>query len=383
MVPYIGIFTHTNCANVCLLNVLLLYCFMLIYIYIDRGGNLTLKELAKLANVSVSTVSRVINKNDTRSASLETRNRIWRLVRETNYIPNVTAQNLQKGENNAVTSKTYSISCIFARTSEGISDPFFSQVFQGIEHEAIKRGCNVTGVFSALEFSKNNTYDDIVRSNPDGIILLGRYPKNLLSRLRGKFKNIVYTGLNRVNDSCDQIICDGYAAAQIAVKQLHSLGHTSIGYIGEMSNEARYRGYYDALLELKLPIRRNYIIDTFQSIKGGHESGMKIVNAGSNLPTAIFCANDITAIGVIKALNESNIKIPEEISIISIDNVEMCQFVSPMLTSIDIPKEDLGRFALKTLLDRIEGGHHIPIKVEIPFKLVQRESCAKYIKRGD
>lgn len=341
---------------------------------------MTLKELAKLANVSVSTVSRVINKNDTRSASLETRNKIWRLVRETNYIPNVTAQNLKKGETNTATTKTYSISCIFARTSEGISDPFFSQVFQGIEHEAIKRGCNVTGVFSALEFNKNNTYDDIVRSNPDGIILLGRYPKALMAKLRSKFKNIVYTGLNRVNDSCDQIICDGYAAAQMAVEKLHALGHINIGYIGEMSNEARYKGYFDMMLKLNLPLVKNYVIDTTQSIKGGYDSGLKIAKLGSKLPSAIFCANDITAIGVMKALDESNIKIPEEISIISIDNVEMCQFVSPMLTSIDIPKEDLGRFALKTLLDRIEGGHHLPIKVEIPFKLVQRESCSKYIK---
>lgn len=339
---------------------------------------MTLKELAKLANVSVSTVSRVINNNDTRSASQETREKIWQLVRETNYIPNATAQNLKRGKNITAKAKVYSISCIFARTSEGISDPFFSQVFQGIEHEALKRGCSVTGVFSAFDFSQNNTYDDIFQSSPDGIILLGRYPKNLLKKLRSKFKNIVYTGLNKVNDNCDQIICDGYAAAQTAVEQLYSLGHTNIGYIGEMSNETRYKGYHDMLLKLKLPIMRNYIIDTPQSIKGGYDSGLKIVKAGSERPSAIFCANDITAIGVLKALSESKIKIPQDISIISIDNVELCQFVSPMLTSIDIPKEDLGRFALKMLLDRVEGGHHIPIKVEIPFKLIQRESCAKY-----
>jgi DNA-binding LacI/PurR family transcriptional regulator len=338
---------------------------------------LTLKELAKLANVSVSTVSRVINKNDTRSASQETRERIWRLVRETNYIPNTAAQELKRGKNTA-SAKVYSISCIFARTSEGISDPFFSQVFQGIEYEALKQGCNVTGVFSAFEFSQNNTYDDIIQSNPDGIILLGRYPKNLMVKLRSKFKNIVYTGLNRVNDTCDQIICDGYAAAQMAVSKLKSLGHTCIGYIGEMSNEARYKGYYDMLLKLNLPIVKKYIIDTPQSIKGGYDSGLKIIKSESNRPSAIFCANDITAIGVMKALSESNIKIPDDISIISIDNVELCQFVSPMLTSINIPKEDLGRFALKTLLDRIEGGHQMPIKVEIPFKLIQRESCTKY-----
>ncbi len=343
----------------------------------QEDDGLTLKELAKLANVSVSTVSRVINSNDIHSASKETREKIWRLVRETHYVPNVTAQNLKNGKraNNNTTKR--SIVCVFARTPDGSADPFFSLIFQAIEHEAVKRGCNVTGVFSASELCRNGNYEDLILSKPDGIILLGRYSKFLLKYLRNKSKNIVYTGLNAIQDDYDQIICDGYAAAQAAVRQLHDLGHTRIGYIGEMSNESRYRGYYDCLLELKIPITRNYIIDTAQSIKGGYESGFKILKASPAPPTAIFCANDITAIGVMKALGESNVKIPGDISVISIDNVEMCQFVSPMLTSIDIPKEDLGRFALKTLLDRIDGGHHIPIKLEVPFKLIQRESCAR------
>lgn len=337
---------------------------------------MTLKELAELANVSVSTVSRVINKNDIYSASNDTREKIWRLVRETNYVPNVAAQNLKHGKIDSNVKK-HSISCVFARTPDGSSDPFFSLIFQAIEHEAIKRGCNVAGVFSALDLSRGDNYEDILLPNPDGIILLGRYSKSLLRYLSSRCKNIVYTGLNKIQDDYDQIICDGYAAAQAAVKHLHFLGHTGIGYIGEMSNEARYRGYYDCLLQLKIPINKNHIIDTTQSIKGGYESGLKILTTSSQPPTAIFCANDITAIGVIKALEDSKVKIPADISVISIDNIEMCQFVSPLLTSIDIPKEDLGRFAVRTLLDRIDGDHRITIKIEVPFKLINRESCAR------
>ena len=342
---------------------------------------MTLKELAKLANVSVSTVSRVINGKDTHSASSKTRELIWRLVRETNYIPNVTAQNLKKGSGSPE-PKTHALSCIFARSSDGLSDPFFSQIFQAIEQEAIKRGCTVTGVFSAFEMGRKGGYEDIVLSNPDGIILLGRYSKPLFNYLRSRFKNLVYTGLNKVQDDCDQVVCDGYQAARTAVKQLHGLGHTQIAYIGEMSNEARYRGYYDSFVELKIPIDRSYILDTPQSTKGGYESGLKMLKTSPRSPTAIFCANDITAFGVMKALREAQIKIPDDISIISIDNVEMCQFVSPMLTSINIPKEDLGKFAVKVLLDRIEGGHHIPVKIEVPYKLIQRESCARLKNKG-
>lgn len=334
---------------------------------------MTLKELAKLANVSVSTVSRVINGKDN-SASSETREKIWRLVRETNYVPNVAARNLKKGTKNHV-QNTRSIACVFARTSDGLSDPFFSQIFQAIEQEALKRRCTVTGVFSALSMNSSGIYDDLIVTEPDGIILIGRYSKPLYTYLC-IFKNIVYTGLNEILDDCDQVICNGYTAAQTAVKRLHTLGHISIGYIGEMSNEVRYRGYYDALEELRIPINRSFIIDAPLSVKGGYDAGLKLLKTTPTPPTAVFCANDITAIGVIKALQESSVKVPEDISVISIDNIEMCQYVSPMLTSIDIPKEDLGKFALKLLLDRIEGGHHNPVKLEVPFRLIQRESCA-------
>ena len=92
--------------------------------------------------------------------------------------------------------------------------------------------------------------------------------------------------------------------------------------------------------------------------------------------TAVFCANDVTAIGVMKAFREKGIMIPEDISVISIDNTEICQFSSPILTSIHIPKEDLGRFAVKLIIDRIEGGHRLPVKIEIPYTIITRESCA-------
>ncbi|HBR01998.1 MAG TPA: LacI family transcriptional regulator [Ruminiclostridium sp.] len=336
---------------------------------------MTLKELAKLANVSVSTVSRVINGNDSHAAGPEKRELIWKLVRETNYVPNKSAQSLKTGSC-GISGTPHTISCIFARSAEGLQDSFFSQIFYAIEQKAVKRGCSITGVFSAFEMSRNGSFDDLIHSNPEGIILLGRYSKSLLSYLRNRFKNIIYTGLNSIQDDYDQIICDGYGAAKTAVKHLHSLGHTKIGYIGERSNEARYLGYHEGLLELKIPVNRNYIFETSQSIKGGYESGLKITKITPDPPTAIFCANDTTAIGAMKALSESNFKIPDDISIISIDNVEMCQYVTPMLTSIDIPKGDLGKFAVKTLLDRIDGGHRIPVKIEIPYKLIQRNSCA-------
>jgi len=346
---------------------------------------LTLKELAKIAGVSISTVSRVVNKNDSNAASKEVRDKIWDLVHKTGYLPNVSAQSLKSSSKHGQQSFKKSIACVFARSEDGKSDPFFSQIYRAIEHECTKNSYNITGVFSAYDFK--NASEVMELSKADGIIVMGRYSSSLLNFLKKNSKNIVYTGLNSINDSYDQIVCDGYKAAKAAVKHLSLLGHTQIGYVGEKAVEARYRGYYDAMQELKLHIDREYMIDTEQSIDGGYKSGLKFLTtisaSGENMssrPTAVFCANDITAVGFIKAMREKGISVPKDISVISIDNTELCQITTPMLTSIDIPKEELGKFTVKTLIDRIEGGHRLPVKIEIPFTLLSRESCASIKK---
>jgi DNA-binding LacI/PurR family transcriptional regulator len=343
---------------------------------------MTLKELAHMAGVSVSTVSRVVNKNDINAASQEVRDRIWDLVRQTGYIPNRTAQSLRQGGDSDKQKRKYDIACIFARTADGKSDPFFSQIFRAIEYESIKSDCEVTGVYTAINLK--NAIRNISHTRYDGIIVLGRYSRSVMNQIRKVTKHIIYTGLNPIDDPYDQVICNGYETAKAAVRYLHALGHKCIGYFGEKEDEVRYRGYYDAIQEYRLPLRREYILETEQTMQGGYRSGKRILSAilGSSefvatRPTAIFCANDSTALGAIKAFQEENIKIPDEISIISIDNTEISQFCTPMLTSIHIPKEELGKIAVKTLIDRIEKGHTLPMKIEIPFQLVTRESCAK------
>ncbi|RPF49008.1 LacI family transcriptional regulator [Hydrogenoanaerobacterium saccharovorans] len=337
---------------------------------------MTLKELAKRCGVSVSTVSRVVNGNNNHAASAAVANKIWQMVHETGYIPNSYAQGLKMGGTQKSPPKAISLACIFARTCDRESGQFFSELFRIIEQECAQNKCKVTGIFPAFEQKKTSSALKI--QDVDGVIVMGRCSKNLLQNLKKQCKNIIFVGLNSLKDnSCDQVICDGYEAAKTAIKHLYQLGHTRIGYIGEQSEEARYRGYYDAMKELKLPIEYHHIFNTHQSIKGGYQSGIKLLQAAQH-PTALFCANDITAIGVIKSLQENGVEIPKDMSVISIDNIEMSQYCSPMLTSINIPREDLGRFTVKILLDRIEGGHTTPIKIDIPFTLIKRESSAQF-----
>ncbi len=336
---------------------------------------MTLKDIAARAGVSISTVSRVINNAYTKAASPEVQEKIWSIVRETGYTPNTAAQSLKLGKSNRpLIKENRGIACIVARSENAIDEPFFLDLSRSLEKEAFKHGYVLRYAFSAFDLNSSNTFNIISSTKVDGVVVLGRFHPNLSGFLKKHYKNIVYAGLNSIDYNYDQVICDGYRASIAAVKYLASLKHSNIGYIGETISEVRYKGYCDALKELNLPISHQNIINTQLSTDGGYSGAKKILNNKTNA-TAIFCANDITAIGAMKAIKEAGMRIPEDISIISIDDIDMAQYVSPMLTTVRIPINELGRIAAKTLIDRIEHGHSLPIKIDIPFTITKRESC--------
>ena len=337
---------------------------------------MTLKDIAARAGVSISTVSRVINNKDTKAASSQVQEKIWSIVRETGYTPNAAARSLKLGEiDRPILNENRGIACIVARSENAIDEPFFVDLSRSLEKEAFKHGYVLRYTFSAFDLDSSNTFNIITNTKVDGVVVLGRFNQNLSAFLKKQYKNILYAGLNSIDYSYDQVICDGYRASIAAVKYLASLRHTNIGYIGETISEVRYKGYCDALKEIGLPINHQNIINTHLSTDGGYNGAKKLINNKANA-TAFFCANDITAIGALKALKEAGMSVPEDISIISIDDIDMAQYVSPMLTTVHIPINELGRMAAKTLIDRIEHGHSLPIKIDIPFTITKRESCA-------
>jgi DNA-binding LacI/PurR family transcriptional regulator len=340
---------------------------------------MTLKEIAARAGVSISTVSRVINNKDTKAASPEVQEKIWSIVRETGYTPNAAARNLKLGEIEKTNIKeNRNIACIVARSENAMNEPFFLDLSRSLEKEAFKHGYVLRYTFSAFDLNSSNTSNIITNTKVDGVIVLGRFNLNLSNFLKKYYKNVVYAGLNSIDYNYDQVICDGHKASVTAVKYLASLRHTNISYIGETSKEVRFKGYSDALKELGLPMNHKNIIDAQLSTDGGYNGAKKLLDNKTNT-TAIFCANDITAIGAIKAIKESGLRVPEDISIISIDDIDMAQYVSPMLTTVHIPIDELGKITAKTLIDRIEHGHSLPMKIEIPFTLTKRESCGQKI----
>jgi DNA-binding LacI/PurR family transcriptional regulator len=338
----------------------------------------TLKDIAKEVGVSISTVSRVINEKGPHVARSELQSKIWEIVSRTGYVPNENALNLKKGNKGKVEmeEKLLSIACLFARTPESIKDPFFSQLARSVNAAAFKENYHVQYYLTEIDMKKTETLRNILHKRIRGVVILGRCDKGLLNSLKKYFKYVSYTGLNSLDAKYDQIICDGKEVSEAAVRYLIGLEHKNIAYIGETNNEDRFTGYCTALKDHGLPFNESYVANVVLSTKNGYEGAKRLLNGASGI-TAILCANDITAIGAMSALREEGVRIPRDISVMGIDDIDMAHFMPIKLTTVHIPVDELGQIATKVLIDRINNGHTLHMKVTLPFYIVERDSCAK------
>ena len=331
---------------------------------------MTLKEIAKEAGVAPSTVSRILNNKGHLAASQETQDRVWEVVHRLGYIPNSAAKKLREGEE-SIRQNATAIACLYARTGRSMDSPFFLDIARGIEIEAFSHNCFMRYSLTTGDLSTLKNFSEA----PSGIAVLGRCNRRILHELKATIPNVIYAGLNSIDADYDQVISDGKDAAYKVMDYLISLGHEKIAYIGETTDEVRYIGYREKLMECKIPFCAEYVVDRLLSADGGY-SGMNMLMKSAPEVTAVFCANDQTAIGAVKAAQIMGLHIPDDISIASIDDIEMAKYMSPPLTTIHIPTTEIGGIAAKILIDRIQGGHKLPMKISLPSRLIIRESCA-------
>lgn len=333
----------------------------------------TLKDIAARANVSISTVSKVINGGDINSVSKETLKKIWEIANEEGYIPNKYARNL------SAVNKSKTIGCILSSTHETYKTSFFNRISNGIHDEIEKQEYTLGYAMSSSNTLKTVLYENIASKEIESAIILGRFKKEFLEFLKQNIKNLVYAGLNPINKGIDEVICDAFESVSCAVEHLISLGYRKIAYVGTVPdytvvNECRFNAYKYTLEKNRLEFDNRLVSNVELSTEEGYEAMKKMLNDG-NIPTAVFCGNDTTAIGVMRAVCEKELHIPRDIAVISIDDIDMASYIRPALSTINVPKEELGRFAVKLLIDKIESKRVIPVRVNIPFKLVVRESC--------
>lgn len=340
-------------------------------------------KIAQMAGCSAATVSRVLNNPDYKCSRPELRDKIWKAAMETNYTPNEAARNLKKGS--SARQNNYYIDVLMTRMDGYHADPFFEELLRVVESQIHKNSCILSRIWYKSAFSDDQKcqqehIDSVFREmfqdqeeNRDGLIIIGRCNLQVIRRLRKYYKNIVSINRNSTNYEVDEVLCDGEKIAAMAADHLIGLGHRKIGYVGKCHGEARYRGFSKVLLQNRAELYPEYIIETSQTEREGFEA-MKQFMMLADPPTAVYCANDITAVGMLKcaAQFKSSRYLP---AIISSDDIEEGQFTSPMLSTVHLPKENMARFALALLLDRIRGGHSEVVRMELEGRLMLRESC--------
>lgn len=345
---------------------------------------MSIKKIAEKVGVSSSTVSRVLNNPNYHCAKTEIRDKIWKAAIELNYTPNEAARNLKKG-GFGKEEKTYYINVLMTRMDAAQTDPFFTELLHVIESEIHKNACILSKVWYMPVFSndkkcKRENIDRIIdemyedmEGKSDGLIIIGKCNAEALKRLNKKYKSIVSVNRNSTNYEVDEVLCDGKKIASLAVEYLISLGHRNIGYVGECHNESRYKGYLETLKKYGIEPDPEYVIETKQTEAEGYEVMCRFLQAEDS-PTGIYCANDITAIGMLKCLNKFKQRYYTP-SIISSDDIEEAQFAKPMLTTVRLPKDEMGSFAMYLLLDRMKGNHKSVVRMELEGKLMIRNSC--------
>ena len=346
---------------------------------------MSLKEIAELTGVSVATVARILNDPNHRTSE-EIRRKVYQAARELNYIPNDAARRLKSGK--TAKQEIFHIDILMTRDSEKSNDPFFHEMLRIIEIESRNHSCIIAGVRNHPEFSDENycMIEDVIQqvqnyyemhSHPtDGLVIIGKCHAKVLQALKLYEKNIVSINRNSTNYAVDEVICDGDKTAFQAISYLVKCGHSKIGYVGDCHNEARFAGYQRAQVQFNLETNLDFVFDTTPSESNGYQALEHFLRLPAP-PSAIYCANDILAVGLLHGLAKRRNQYYTP-SVISNDDIEEAQYTVPLLTTVSLPKHEMVRFALMFLTDRIRGRHKTVAKLELEGTLVIRESVRMF-----
>nr|WP_304220035.1 LacI family DNA-binding transcriptional regulator [Fredinandcohnia onubensis] len=332
----------------------------------------TLKDIAERVNVSVSTVSRVLNNTPT-SIDEQTRNEIFSISRELGY-----KKIMKPTEKNRNISEVQ-IGLLLNNSKNKYKDPYFSEIIYGIEQELMDQGLNIQFTIDEQELQEGMLPSKFAGDNT-AIIVVGPLEDLYLQKIKEQVSIIISVGGNP-SIPIDYVTLDFKKSAVNAVEYLLNLGHREIALIGAkelpesvITEESRYQGYEQALKNANIPIKEEWIKNGSFTVNGGYHA-MKEILSLDHHPTALFIASDRMSYGAYRAIQEKGLTIPNDISIVSFDDLEMSPFINPPLTTVRVHKEELGRISVKLLSQRIMGEITLPLTTYLPTELIVRKSC--------
>ena len=326
----------------------------------------TMKDVAERAGVSLATVSHVLNK--TRYTTPETESRVLEAVRELNYHTNTHARRLAMKQSD-----------LFGLIISEISNPFFPEIVNGFQMAAWKEGfdtllCNT----EHDQMRSDNAIRNMLQSNVRGVaVMSSALTHKSVEHLKASEIGVVFYNLGRAEKLVSNIQINYQTGISRSIDHLMELGHRRIAVIsGPQTNRTAITLQKAIVEELESRHLQPFpILESNFKVDGG-ASAVQIILGQSTIPTAIFCSNDLIAMGAMSALEEAGVKVPEDVSIVGFDDIFFARLSRPPLTTVRIPREQLGELAFKALHKMSLSKRHSGIEYQIETELVIRKSTA-------
>ncbi len=337
-------------------------------------------DIAKIAGVSRSTVSRVINNYD--NVPEETRKRIQGIIKENNYVPHASARMLAGAKNRVIGLFIIDMK-VDSNGKQVTGSSYFSPFLASVIDNASKMGYNVLVSIVSKQKDYKKVKETFYNKTISGGIFIGE--KNG----EPEIKEIINSGYRvalldqsvkldeEIYSKCIIVNADNYSGAYKATSYLIGLGHSKIAHIVGVSEHLsaieRLDAYKKALTDAGITVKNNLIVKGDFTIIGGYNAAKKLLQ--KEIPTAIFCGNDNMAIGALQAIDEANLKVPEDISIVGFDDIEVSRYVSPSLTTVKMDLLEMASIATNTLITSIENNSNFSANYTLPIDLIHRNSC--------
>jgi len=332
----------------------------------------TIREVAKKAGVSITTVSRILNSDDSFYVSKSTKEKVLKTVKQLNYV--------KKRKKNKISQSNIAIIKCFDEKIEN-EDPYFVSLKINLEN-MLKKKVSKVKFFDLEEIEKLIKYNEISNfSLTDAVIFIGETSKEKLKFFKSLNENIICVDVYDTDNITDYIKFDMRNSVEIVLNYIFKLNHKKIGLlVGRnkvVKNLVDFREKYFKEIMVKNGLyREEYLQIGDFSMESGYIM-MKEILKLEDRPTAVFCGNDSIAMGAYKAIRENKLKIPEDISIIGFNDLKLSQYSIPPLTTIKIDTKLIAQETVNSLIELLEGKRDYHKKVFLPIELIERESCQK------
>ena len=336
----------------------------------------TIRDVAKLANVSAATVSRVLNQDSTYKITEETKQRVYRAVEELDY--KFQSRSIRPRESDAAKDPALvKIGCIMSVTRRKYSDPYFMAILSGAEEQLSSKGYSISFIRAVNELNDKNLLQSTFAEDVTGLLLMETLNSDIYQYIRDRVPHIV--GIDTSRNDIDNVGYDHHQVALDGTQYLIGRGHEKIGFIGGSGElgrlilSRRFQGYVLAMYAAGLEVNPEWVIDCEWDEEICAAKVSELCRKG-DLPTAFFVASDLMAIAAINALAENGVSVPGDVAVIGMSDIEIARFTTPALTTYRVPKEEIGALAARLLIERINGSTVLPQKVTLPSELILRGS---------